>query len=297
MIEINDVLKKHDLRTYSYRKNGKVVIIDSNKGKLVLKEKTNQSIYDYLDSRSFNYYPKMMIEDNRYDIMEYLVEIEMPSDQKMLDLIRLVSLLHNKTTYYKNVDVDEYKKNYEEITQDIHYLQGYYQDLITIIESKVYMSPPELLLASNISIILSALNYSKIELEKWYELVKEKRKRRYVVLHNNLSLDHFIRNKSAYFISWDHSTIDIPIYDLYKLYKKYALDYDFESLLKTYEQNYPLLEEEKKLFFILISLPDKITLEDSNYNNCLKINHLIDYLYRTEHLVSPQYSEKTKPGK
>ena len=166
MIEINDVLKKHDLRTYSYRKNGKVVIIDSNKGKLVLKEKTNQSIYDYLDSRSFNYYPKMMIEDNRYDIMEYLDEIEMPSDQKMLDLIRLVSLLHNKTTYYKNVDVDEYKKNYEEITQDIHYLQGYYQDLITIIESKVYMSPPELLLASNISIILSALNYSKIELEK-----------------------------------------------------------------------------------------------------------------------------------
>lgn len=164
MIEINDVLKKHDLRTYSYRKNGKVVIIDSNKGKLVLKEKTNQSIYDYLDSRSFNYYPKMMIEDNRYDIMEYLDEIEMPSDQKMLDLIRLVSLLHNKTTYYKNVDVDEYKKNYEEITQDIHYLQGYYQDLITIIESKVYMSPPELLLASNISIILSALNYSKIEL-------------------------------------------------------------------------------------------------------------------------------------
>lgn len=69
------------------------------------------------------------------------------------------------------------------------------------------------------------------------------------------------------------------------------------SYLKTYEQNYPLLEEEKKLFFILISLPDKITLEDSNYNNCLKINHLIDYLYRTEHLVSPQYSEKTKPGK
>ena len=33
MIEINDVLKKHDLRTYYYRKNGKVVIIDSIKRK------------------------------------------------------------------------------------------------------------------------------------------------------------------------------------------------------------------------------------------------------------------------
>lgn len=297
MIEINDVLKRHDLRTNSYKKYGKAVVIDSNKGKLVLKEKVNRDIYDYLDSRSFNYYPKNIIDDDRYDITEYLEEVKMPKDQKMLDMIQLISLLHNKTTYFENVDEDEYKKNYEEISKDIEYLYHYYNDLITIIESKVYMSPSELLLATNISIIFQALNYTKYELDKWYELVKEKRKRRYVVIHNNLSLDHFIRNKNAYLISWKNSTIDIPIYDLYKLYKRYALDFDFEDLLKKYEQNSPLLEEEKKLLFILISLPDKIEFNDTNYNNCIKVNHLIDYLYRTEHLISPQNTKETKPSK
>lgn len=294
MIEIDSVLKKHNLRTNSYRKFGKAVLINSNKGKLVLKPKTNQNIYDYLESRSFNYYPDQIIDDEEYEITEYVDEIEMPNDQKMLDLINLVSLLHNKTTYYKDVDEDEYKKNYEEIKTDIEYLFNYYNDIISIIETKVYMSPAEMLLARNISIVFAALNYSKQELENWYQLVKEKTKRRYVVLHNNLELDHFIRSKNAYLISWDKSRVDIPIYDFYKLYKKHSIDYDFEFLLKKYEQNYPLLEEERKLLFILISLPDKLEFDDSLYNMCSKINKMIDYLYKTERLISPYNSENTE---
>lgn len=294
MIELNDVLKRHDLRTNSYHKLGKATLINTNLGKLVLKEKTNQDIYDYLESRSFSYYPKHVVDDDRYEITEYVEEITMPADQKMLDLMDLVALLHNKTTYYKNVDADEYKKNYEEISKDIEYLFHYYNDLITVIESKVYMSPPEYLLARNISIVFAALSYTKQELDAWYELVKDKRKRRYVVLHNNLELDHFIRNKNAYLISWNQSTIDIPIYDLYKLYKKHSLDFNFEVLLKRYEQNYPLLEEERKLLFILISLPDKVDFNDSYYNTCLTINNMIDNLYTTEALISPYNSKKTE---
>ena len=59
--------------------------------------------------------------------------------------------------------------------------------------------------------------YSKNELEKWYELVKNSHKKRLVVLHNNLDLSHFLRNSKSYLISWDKSKIDIPIFDLYKL--------------------------------------------------------------------------------
>jgi len=294
MIEIDKTLKKYDLRTNSYQKKGKVVIINSNKGKLVLKPKSNLKVYEYLDSRNFNYYPEHIIEDDKYEITSYIDEIEMPNDQKILDLINLVSLLHSKTTYYKNVDVDEYKKNYEELKNNVEYLFNYYNDIITVIESKVYMSPSELLLARNFSIILAALNYANSELDKWYELVKEKRKRRYVVLHNNLELDHFIRNKNSYLISWDKSKIDIPIYDIYKLYKKHCLDFDFEFILKKYEQNYPLLEEEKKLLYILISIPDKLEFDDSIYQTCIKINKMIDYLYKTENLISPKNSENTE---
>lgn len=294
MIEIDNILKKHDLRTNYYKRMGKATLINSNKGLLILKPKIDSNIYSYLDSRSFNYYPKKVIDDNEYDITEYIDDISMPEDQKILDLINLVSLLHNKTTYYKNVTIDDFKKNYEDIKNNIEYLSNYYNDLISIIESKVYMSPAELLLASNISIILSAISFADYELNKWYKLIENKNQRRYVVLHNNLKLDHFIKNKSSYLISWDKSTIDIPIYDLYKLYKSHATSFDFKYILEKYEQNYPLLEEEKKLFFILISLPDKIDLNDNLYNSCLKINKMLDYLYKTNSLISPYYLKDTK---
>lgn len=293
MKEINNVLKKHDLRTNYYEKRGHAIIVNSNKGKLVLKKKSNNDIYDYLDSRSFNYYPKTIFDDD-YMIMEYLEESKIPDDQKILDLINLVSLLHSKTTHFKNVDIDEYKKNYEDLKGNINYLLNYYDDLMTIIESKVYMSPRELLLARNISIIFNALNYTNNKLDDWYNNVKDKNRRRYVVIHNNLDLNHFIRNKNPYLLSWDKSKIDIPIYDLYILYKKYATQFDFKYLIQKYEKEYPLLEDEKSLFYILISIPDKIEFTDNIYNDCIKIEKMLDYLYITESLVSPDNSKNTK---
>jgi hypothetical protein len=226
--------------------------------------------------------------------MEYVEDINMPKDQKMLDLINLVSLLHNKTTYYKNVDIDDYKKNYEDIKNNINYLFNYYNDLMNIIETKVYMSPSELLLATNISIVFNALKYCEYNLEEWYKGVTDKNRRRNVVIHNNLDLNHFIRNSNSYLLSWDKAKMDIPIYDLYILYKKYALEYDFKYLFKIYEKKYPLLEDEKKLLYILISIPDKIELTDNIYNDCSKIEKFLDYLYKTEILISPNNSKETK---
>ena len=156
------------------------------------------------------------------------------------------------------------------------------------------MSPAEYLLARNISRIFSALNYSKDELEKWYEIVEKKTKQRLVVLHNNLDMSHFIRNKEAYLINWDKAKIDMPIFDLYKLYKRHGLTYDFEEVLRRYEKNYPLLPEERKLFFILIALPDKIEFDQNNYAMTKTISHLIDSVYKTEQLISPYYTKDTK---
>lgn len=296
MLEIAEVLKRNNLKTRSYRKLGKTIVVDTNIGKKVIKQKSNNDIYTYLESRNFTYFPNV-IEDDKYEILDYEEEIETPNDQKMLDMVRLIALLHNKTTYYKEVVEDDYKKIYEDINNNIDYLNSYYTDIITIIESKEYMSPSEYLLARGISKIFNSLNYSKYEIDNWYNEIKEKRKQRYVVLHNNLDISHFIRNKGAYLISWEKSKIDIPIFDFYKLYKNNCLDYDFSSLLKEYEKDYPLLNEERKLLFILISLPDKIEFDSTEYEMCKKISKLLDYLYKTDNLISPYYSEDTKSYK
>ena len=296
MKDIIDALKKYNLRSNHYEIKGNVVFITSKDGKYVVKKKNNIDIFNYLNSRSFNYYPKY-IDADKYYIMDYLEEQKMPIEQKMLDLINLTSLLHNKTTFYSNVDFDDYKKNYEELKATINDTINHYENLISHIESVQFMSPAELLLARGISIIFSALNYSNNSLDIWYKIVRDKNRRRHVLIHNNLSLDHFIRSDNAYFISWDKSKIDIPIYDLYKLYKEYAFNFDFKYLFSKYEKNYPLLEEERMLLFILISIPDKITFTDNIYNDCVKIENLIDYLYKTESVISPDNLEDTKQDK
>ena len=298
MRKFNDVFSKYSLKPCRYQVKGKATIIDTDNGSFVIKEKNrdgNSSIYEYLNSRNFNYYPKVISDfEDDYVITEYIESSIMPDEQKLMDLIDLVSLLHSKTTHYKEVDAADYKKLYEDIANNIEYLYSYYNDIITIIESRVYMSPAEYLLARNISLIFSSLNYAKEELEKWYELVNNKTKQRLVVLHNNLDISHFIRNKEAYLINWDKSKIDIPIFDLYKLYKRHSLDYDFEEVLKRYERNYPLLEEERKLLFILIILPDKLEFDENNFEMTKKVSRLIDSLYMTQKLISPYYSTDTK---
>ena len=175
---------------------------------------------------------------------------------------------------------------------NIHYLFSYYQDLISIIESKKYMSPAEYFLARNISDIFNALQFSKEKLDEWYQMVEEKRKIRYVVLHNNLELDHFLQNEQPYFISWSKAKIDNPIFDLYKLYRKVKDQFDFSILLEEYEKKYPLLEEEKKLLLVLLSLPLKIELKEE-FETCQKITRELEALEKIRHMLQEEQKPKT----
>ena len=298
MRQVNSLLKKYSLKPHRYQKDGNVTIVDTEEGRFVLKPKNqNENIYKYLNSRSFHYYPKIVSDsEDEYEITKYEEDYEVPEEQKILDLVDLVSLLHNKTTHFKEVDEADYKKIFEDISNNIEYLYSDYNDRMNLIESHIYMSPSEYLLARNISKIYAALAYAKKELDHWYELVQTLRKQRLVIIHNNLNLSHFIRNENAYLTSWRKARIDMPIFDLYKLYLNHYLEFDFSEILKRYEKNYPLKEAERILLFILIALPDKLELQDSEYENCKIIGNMIDRLYKTELLLSPYYAEKTDNG-
>lgn len=298
MRKYNDLFEKYSIVPTKYEFYKNVTIVNTNNKKYVIKEKKRENktpIFNYLNSRSFDYYPKVLSDiDDEYEITEYIEQVDMPLEQKMSDMVDLVALLHSKTTHYEEVDEEEYKEIYEDINNNIAYLYSYYNDLIAIAETSIYMSPSQYMLSLNISKILGALNFCKDEIDKWYKIVKEKRKQRLVVLHNNLDLSHFIKNKESYLISWNKAKIDIPIFDLYKLYRRHSLNYDFSEIFKRYEHCYPLLEEEKKLFFILISLPDKLEYSSSEYQMCNDISNIIENLARTEAFISPYYSKNAK---
>ena len=236
-------------------------------------------------SRSFDYFPEVLREDDENIYYKFIDDIDEPKEQKIIDLINMISLLHNKTTMYKEIDLDNYKYIYEEINKEIDDIFTYYNTIMDNIELTVYMSPSNYLIARNISFIYSAINYAKRNIDYWYSLIENKRKVRVVTVHNNLSLEHYLKRDKPYLISWEKSKIDMPIYDLISIYNNHYLEFDFTELLDVYLSKYPLTNEELILFLTIISIPRKIEYNSSEYKNVLNIRRQLDYIYKTSELV------------
>lgn len=271
-----------------------VKIISSDKINYVVKKKSRDldNTYKYLLSRSFDYFPSLLSSHGDYYVYEYISDIVEPKEQKIIDMISLLSLLHSKTTFYKEVDVDYFKDIYEKVNNEIDDTYNYYNELINNIDNIVYMSPSNYLIARNISIIYSMINYSKYNIDKWYDMIKDKRKVRMVNIHNNLKLEHYLKsNNKSYFISWDNSRIDNPIYDIISLYENNYLDFDFSELFKIYLSKYPLHDDEIILLFTYLSIPKKIKYTKTEYLNVLNIRTYLDYIYKTSDLLS-EYGKK-----
>ena len=281
---IRNILDKYDIKGNKLTIRNNARIVDD---KIVLKKKNNNidKVYSYLKSRSFDYFPSIIDSNDDYDIYPYIIDKYEPKEQKGMDLIYLLSLLHSKTTYYRENDIDHNKKIYEEVNDRIDYLYNYYSDLISLIEKEVYMSPSSYLLARNINMVFDSIYYVKNSIEEWYKKIEDNKNERVSYVHNNVNLSHYIKNDKPYLISWDKAVVDSPIYDLISFYKNHYRDLDFIDLFKVYESHYPLKEEEKLLMFSCLAMPYKLDMVNNEYKMCIKVNELINYLYKTNNLI------------
>jgi hypothetical protein len=286
--ELRELFDRNNIITKKITIKNNVRIIDSGEEQFVIKRrgKDLSELYKYLKSRSFEYFPEIMYQTDNYDIYRYVDEVEMSSEEKALDIIKLVTMLHGKTTFYKEIDDDTYKELYESIVERLEYLVNYYNDMAEVIEREEYMSPSHYYFIRNISKVFASLNFCRYHIDRWYKIIEDKKRIRVVQLHNNLSLDHYLTTGDRpYLISWRLSKRDIPIYDLINFYKKYYKDLDFCELIRKYEMNYSMLPEEKELFFVLISMPEKLEFRDSEYYMCKKVQDFYDYLFSSEKLI------------
>ena len=283
--DIRSEISKYNLPINKLTIKSGARIIDD---KIVVKDKKNKEInktYKYLSSRAFDYFPYLIDDSDKYEIYPYIDDIYEPREQKAMDLTHLLSLLHSKTTFYREVDIDKNKEIYEEIVNEVDYLNDYYNSLISSIEKEVYMSPSSYLIARNTNIIFSSIYYAKDNIEKWYKMIEDNKNERVSYIHNNINLDHYVKNDKPYLISWNNSRIDNPIYDLLSFYKNHYLEFDFSDLFHYYESGYPLKDEERLLLFIYMAIPSKIEVDSSEYEMCIKINKMIEYLYKTSNLI------------
>lgn len=293
MKELSKLFKDISLIPLSYRTSNNVIEVSTTNGKYIAKKNNHkESIYDYLNNRNFDYYPKIVTSSD-YLITEYIEDSSIPKEKRMFDLVEIDALLHAKTTYYRETKPDEYKKIYEDLINNFIYLKEYYTDIITIIDSRVFMSPSEYLLARNISIIFDSINKGIKMSDEWIKLVENEYKIRVSVVHNNLRLSHLLENDKNYLVSWDKSKIDIPIFDLYNLYNIHCMDYPFIELLKDYEKVYPLKDYERKLLFILFIMPRKIEFSKNEYELTKAIVDEVDRLSKSMMIIN-EYKKSIK---
>lgn len=289
-----ELLEHFCIKPNSIKKRGSASIISTEDKKYVIKKKNRKAdSFDYLQTRNFNNFPQVYSSiHDEMELTDYIEEKETPKEQKLQDLVYLASILHTKTTFYKTVDDDYLKEIYEQIMDRQNAMYQYYSDLQNMIELEVYMSPGNYLLVRNISMIYFALQKSREYIDKWYSILKEEKKVRYAYIHGNLEEKHFIEADDLYFISWDHSRVDFPIYDLETFYRKSFSDISLSEMLEIYESKYPLRKEERFLLNALLLIPDKIDITTTEYVKTKQITNLILYMDKTlSHLENN--SEKT----
>ncbi len=276
--------------------SGKSKIVDTESGKYVIKSKKNdiKSLYDYLESRSFRNYPKVIDEFDDNYVYEYVSDSAIPINQKCVDMAELLANLHYKTSFFQTKVKDDVKEIYETIKGNILYMESYFEELYKRGESETYMKPSYYLILRNRSRIDSLIDYLNNELESWYNLAINEDKERVVYCHNNLSIDHFLESKEKYFISWDNYRVDSPILDIINLYKNDYNKYDFRIFLDTYLKNFELNNIEKKLLFVVISIPEIKYFNHNEVDNTILSGKFIDYIDKTEKLIRPYYTIEKK---
>lgn len=277
-----ELLDFHCIKPSSIKRQGEVSIVSDEDRKYVLKKRTRKAdTFDYLMTRNFNNFPKIYssIEDD-YDLVDYITDFDTPKEQKLQDIVYLDSMLHAKTTFYKNVDDDYIKAIYEDFISRVNYLEHYYHQLQDLIEIEVYMSPANYLLIRNMSMIYLALKKARSYIEKWYSIIKDKKRFRYAFIHGNLEENHLIENDDLYFISWDKARIDLPVYDIEIFYRKSYMDISLNEIMEIYSSKYSLEKEEKYFLYAVTLMPEKLDLEKDEYSKIKQVTEIVFYLDR-----------------
>lgn len=280
------LINKNNLKVNKITYKSDSIILHTPLGLFIIKNNENIKLYDYLFSRGFNYFLPIIDYDNSSILFKYEEGLKYDINERALDYIKLISLLHNKTSYYVNVTKEDNEKYYKKLINNLNNIKKYYDELSSLIENKDYYSPNEYLFIRNISIIYKNIFNSYDLINKWYDKYKNNTRKRICTLFNNYDLNNILRTKNnMYLYDFSNSYKDSPIYDLNNFYKKYYLDFNFKDLYNCYTKVIELNDYEKDLLIILNIFPTKIIIKN-NMEDIFEIKKKISKFYIDDDLLN-----------
>ena len=234
---------------------------------------------DYLKAKQFNNILDIECDDSdRFEITRYVEEVPFLIEDKAMEAVYLLSMLHNKTTFYKSISLDDVKCFYERHCDEIINLRDYFNNLCYIFDENLFLSPSNYLFIRNVTVIFNALDSSKYYIDKWYDIMKDKNSKRVVMNHNNLELSHIIIGDHPYIINWNNASVDSPVMDLYNFFRKNFFNINIESLFLVYNSKYQLTTDELFLLFSLLLLPLKVDFSGWEIENTKNVYDTYRYL-------------------
>lgn len=296
MNELKEFLNNENIKINKVTKKGNVLFVDACGCTYCLKKNKRKDINDvnrYLSTKDFNNYVYTK-KINKYEIYPYIEEVSYSEEDKAEEIIYLMSLLHNKTTVYQNISIDEIKEMYENHVNMLLSLREYYDGIVYKNIDNTYLSPSLFLFIKNMSYYYSAIDKSKELIDKWYDIMKTKNNKRVVYNHNNLEMHHLIVGDKSYLINWNESKFDVPMNDLLVFFKKNFKSINISSLLKYYNSKYYLNTSELLFLFANLLIPSQIKDDDLEIENLKNVYEQIWYLKNVMVALSEYNLEKYK---
>lgn len=202
-------------------------------------------------------------KEQGFYLMPWLNQSENSDENnRFFTMFTTLGRLHRETKKEIEVEEEELEKEYDSISSKWEEDREMLENFMENCEQKWYMSPFELYFCSYYHQTIRSHEFAVKIFDEWYELMQKKDSTRLVVVHGNLSSQHFLVDKQSngYFISLERAHEASPIYDLVQFYNRSLFQYpvvrgDRYEWFVEYEKTFPLEKDEKKLMLSYLAYP------------------------------------------
>jgi len=288
------LLHSYHLHVYDFKRQGKVLKIYTDQGNFALKETPRNIGLEFTKwprELYFLGYPKVVPiiqtadgrsgifdSDHFYYLMPWISRNRRYKQEEIeLKLFRELARIHSLTSKEFPVTEEELKGYYEGIKNTWEEELSFLEKIIETFESRLYMSPFELLYCTIFNDLYKGTIYALHSLENWYNAVKDNKKVRTVFIHGKVRPEHFLLDERGhgYFINFEKSRVHSPIFDLIPYIKRGLKTYPLETVPFEWYQQYikyfRLRDEEIDLLKSRLAFPKSIIKTVHHYVGNKKI--------------------------
>ncbi len=279
LASLEAVLRHFAIKPRYFERHGRVFKIFSDKGIFALKRISAYSGTGFIRHLQFLFQrgyhrivPVYPTVDGRYGVLDhhylyYLMpwlpnKIKEERSRRQQQMFRELARLHGlsvRKVFIKTEDkAAYYEKTVHEWEKDEEFLEGFMEQC----ENRVYMSPFELLFCLYYIDVFRAQQYAKEKFHRWFKQTGEKEDARIVLVHGNISPEHFVYDDKGYgyFINFEKSRPGSPLMDLLPFLSRVLRTFPQQcdecvDWINVYFKHFPLTEEEMLLFQSYFSRP------------------------------------------